>query len=142
MIPLMSQVKHNPPHSYGDCLRASIASILNIEPVQTVPHFFEDGCSGEVATARIREYVKTLGILPFVWHIDASVTQAEVLEFQAEVNPGVYYLLFGRDGNGGQHCVVCLDNKIIHNTAWHSTGLPSPDPVAGWGIMTFVKDLK
>ncbi len=31
------RVPHNPPHSYGDCFRACIASILEMD----VPHFLD-----------------------------------------------------------------------------------------------------
>ena len=31
MIPIPMRVPHNPPHSYGDCFRACIASILEMD---------------------------------------------------------------------------------------------------------------
>lgn len=35
-------VRHNPPHTYGDCHRAAVAMVLS-RPVESVPHFFDNG---------------------------------------------------------------------------------------------------
>ena len=50
MRPVPMRVKHNPPHTYGDCHRACMESILEVE----VPHFLSDDPPYDEWQRRIR----------------------------------------------------------------------------------------
>ena len=51
---------HNPPSSIGDCMRACVASILEVESA-TLPHFgrwVDEGASVDEMHQRMREYLR------------------------------------------------------------------------------------
>ena len=51
-------VKHDPENGlYGDCYRACVACLLNLE-VDQVPHFYHDGCNSEIGDKRCREWLE------------------------------------------------------------------------------------
>lgn len=131
MIPHVCSVSHKPPHSYGDCLRASIASVLDIENINHVPHFYHDGCDSEVADQRMKEFLISRGLMPYhmVFHPDATIEK--IFTHMGAINPNVYYLLFGRD-----HVVVCRGDKMVHDTAWYKEPLQNPE--GHWVVTTFV----
>lgn len=131
-------VKHDPPNTYGDCLRASVASILNRSFVHDVPHFLADGCDSETGFERLRNYCKSIGFLPWVQGLDGSISRDDVLNGIDKANPGIAFLLFGRTENDGDHVVICRDGKIIHNTAWNGEWIKKPTANGYWIIMVFV----
>lgn len=123
MIPHVCRVKHDPENgSYGDCLRTSIACILNVEKPEDVPHFFVDGCDGETAHYRIVDYLKTRNLRPFYLFFDKSYPLEVILHTVGTTNPGIHYLLSGRTEENG-HVVICRDDKVVHNTAWYKMPL-------------------
>ena len=122
MTPEICMVKNDPPNSYGDCLRACIASLLNMSSAQ-VPHFVKDGCEPEVTYDRVRKWLAERGLIPMFIGYAASETPDDVLQFMGETNPGVWYILFSAD-----HAVVCCGNEIVHDPAWvHSRLVPPTD---------------
>lgn len=108
------QVKHDPPNSYGDCIRACIAALIDRDDV---PHYF-DGRPNEQAWQQLRGYLafhgKTLTLLPIDDHA----------EFMVANNPGIPYLLLCSTGEG-DHAVICRDGKKIIDPAF------GPLPIAG-----------
>lgn len=131
MLPMTSLVRHDPPNSYGDCVRAALASILEY-PTAAVPHFFHDGCDGEEAHKRIREFLRSIGAVPVFMTFPASVELNDILHFMGEMNRDVYYMLFGNT-NTGSHVVVCLNDKVVHDTNWYKTPLTHASDF--WQIM-------
>ena len=130
MTPDICQVKHDPPNSYGDCIRACVASLLDL-PTLDVPHFVRDGAPGHVMQQRLREWLAPRGLVPMFSGFPASDTPDPVLEFMGAENPGVPYILFSAD-----HAVVCRGGEIIHNPAWVRTALVPPADM--WCIVTLV----
>lgn len=128
------RVKNDPPNSYGDCLRACIASLLDI-PTVDVPHFVRDGCEPEVTYQRVREWLADRGLVPMFSGYVASETPDDVLRFMGETNPGVYYILFSAD-----HAVVCLDGEIVHDPAWVRARLKPPADM--WITMVLTHDCR
>lgn len=126
-------VKHSPPETYGDCVRACIASLMNLEPYR-VPHFADKGVSGEEMIAAMRAWLADRWLVPFIGHFDGEATFAEILEQQAEVNPGCYYMVFGSNGEG-DHVVICRDGKVAHDPAWYRTPLVGPGSTGVWIVM-------
>lgn len=132
-------VSHEPPKSYGDCLRACVASILNIERVEDVPHFMHDG-DDERGNERLKEYLWTQGLRPFITALGGETTLSDVFTMMNAVNTDIPYLLFCQCG-GGHHVVICRNDKIIHNPAWINYPIEGPtlqNDVPLWVIMVFV----
>jgi len=63
MIGDICLVKNDPPYSYGDCLRACIASLLEM-PTANVPHFVHDGCEPAITYQRVREWLADRKLVP------------------------------------------------------------------------------
>lgn len=121
MIPQICLVKHDPQNgSYGDCVRACVASILELETAQ-VPNFY-DGVNGEddlpMAFDRICEYLDSIGRAPFLSIYDADASLDELLKFISS-NTTAHYILFGRTAAGNPHVVICKGDKIVHDPAWY-----------------------
>lgn len=134
MTPDICYVKNDPPNSYGDCIRACIASLLDL-PTTDVPHFVRDGCAPEVTYQRIRDWLATRGIVPMLSGFAASPTPEPILNFMGETNPGVYYVLMSAD-----HAVVCLGGEIVHDPAWVKSRLNPP--ADAWLIMVLTYDCR
>lgn len=134
MQPVHCQVKHDPPNSYGDCLRACIATVLDMDP-QEVPHFADGGASGDEAMWWLRGWAKTHGLAPFITAFPGDVSMADLLEMQRTVNPDSVYVLFGGTSGGGDHCVVCKGGEVVHNPAWYHSSLVGPLSNGTWQIL-------
>ena len=114
MIPHFCTTAHNPPFSYGDCLRAAIASVLETDQVTDVPHFMAKG-DDQDGHDMLRSYLQSQGLVPYINGYPAQQhSYDDVQAMQAAVNPGVTYLLFGKSADIN-HVVVCRDGKIIHD---------------------------
>ena len=139
MIPAFCRVNHEPEQDkFGDCLRAVVASILEIEPPEKVPHFFHDNCNGETGHRRLRDYLETQGLVPFVAYYPGSESLEDILNIQAVQNPDVHFGLFCSAG-GGDHIVVCCNGKVVHNPSWVQSKVSGPNSNGFWGIMVLVK---
>jgi len=129
MIPRNCTVKDNPPESYGDCIRACIATILNRDDV---PHVF-DGRPYLDAWRSLRDWLsiigKTIAVFPAADH----------KEFMTENNPGVPYILL-HGTLRGDHAVLCRNGEKIHDPAWYRCGEMNPHSL-GFYIICIVGDL-
>jgi len=139
MNPRICTVKHEPPHSYGDCIRACIATILDRDDV---PHVFDNRIikDGKVdqdlvilawieLRAWLRTYKKTIALFP-------SDDHAESMRMNNEGIP--YILLCGTFR--GDHCVICQDGNLIHDPGWYRSEITGPLS-AGYYIIGIVGDL-
>ena len=138
MIPHHCIVKHDPPNSYGDCLRACIASMLDVENISDVPHFLRDG-DQERSDKEIKSFLLSRGLRPFIIAIPGIVTLDSLFYMMAEVNTDIEYMLFCQCG-GGDHVVICKNDEMIHNPAWDNASISGPlseDKV--WAVMVFVR---
>lgn len=121
-------VRHAPPESYGDCVRACIASILN-KTSEEVPHFFADGKPGGLLL--VREYLKTLKRDIWFTHCPAEWSFQQVMDFVGEANPDHHYMLMP-----DKHAVVCKGDKKVHDPAWFPVPLDQPSECWVIGIIT------
>lgn len=135
MIPHVCRVKHDPPDSFGDCLRTSVASLLDFEEPTDVPHFHHDGCTSVIAQQRLTDWLRSQGIAPWWQHVN-GIDLNELLEYMAVINPDVHYLLFGNNRQG-PHVVICCGGEIVHDTAWISSRLVGPTDGGHWSICVF-----
>ena len=139
MIPVSCRVKHDPENgTYGDCLRAVVASILEIEPPENVPHFFHDNCDGSVGHERLRDYLETQGLRPFFTYFDGSDDLENILQTQQSINPDVHFALFCQSETA-DHVVVCGNGKVVHNPSWVQGSVTGPNSNGYWGVMVFAK---
>ena len=136
MIPVHCIVKHDPPNSYGDCVRACVASLLNL-PAEAVPHFYHDN-NKDAAQDRIREFLATVGYAPFWVHYPADAPLADILTVMNSNCPNAHYILFGRTETG-DHVVVCRNDEIVHDPAWYRVPIIGPTSLDRWGVLVLVK---
>lgn len=139
MTPAFCRVKHDPDAgTYGDCLRACVASLLDLD-AEKVPHFYHDNCDPYEGNRRLREFLRPLGFAPWFIGFDGSITLAELLELMGEQNPDSHYVLYGRDTSGGDHVVVCRGDKIVHNPAWFGCSLVGPTSTGYWVTLVIAR---
>ena len=115
MTPDICLVKHDPPSSYGDCVRACVASMLD-KRTADVPHFAHDGPDGDTLRKRLSDW---LDAAPCWIGLPGSLD--EVQEFMRVVNPGVWYMLISAD-----HAVICRNGTVQHDPAWVRVALVPP----------------
>ncbi|AHJ10740.1 hypothetical protein P106B_57 [Rhizobium phage vB_RglS_P106B] len=135
MKPVMCTVKDDPERGlYGDCVRACVASILEIE---RVPHFYATG-DGGLAFEEMREWLSAYGRIPAYFPLIADYTLDQVLNLMEIDYPGVEYMLFCSSG-GGDHCVIGRNNAIIHNPAWFKSPIDGPHSQGVWIVIILAK---
>lgn len=138
MVPNFCQTAHRPPDTHGDCVRACIASIMDVDDPATVPHFFRDGCDAHTGMARIVEYLQPLGYLPFYVAYPGTDSLQDVLDTTSGNNPGVHYMLFGGTDTGADHVVICCDGRVVHNPGV-GADVTRPTVAGMWIIMVVVR---
>jgi hypothetical protein len=139
MIPHHCIVRHNPPDTFGDCLRAAVASILDIDKTTDVPHFLRHG-DAERATEELRAYLLLEHRLRlFATMFDASASLEDVFAQMKNINPDVDYLLFCQCGGSGDHVVCCRNDEMTHNPAWDNAAISGPLSDGTWQIMVMVR---
>lgn len=133
MIPHFCRVKHDPPHTFGDCLRACVASIFDVEDPETVPHFYHDDPPVEVANKRLDDWCAERGFFPFIVGYDGVNLSFQGLRSIVGIqSPDLHYLVLGSN-----HIVVCQGDKMVHDPAWIPVRMEPNDGI--WQIMLFVK---
>jgi hypothetical protein len=110
MTPHRQTIRHDPPHSYGDCHRTAVASLLDLHPSE-VPHIYDNDTSAEDGSRVLDTWLAARGLESFVMASFSPV--ADVLSFMRRSNPTVYYLLSGRGPRGFDHTVVARGGEIV-----------------------------
>ena len=143
MTPQTCTRTHNPPHSYGDCLRACVATVMDFEP-QFVPHFADRGATADEALSAAREWlrVRHLTVARFLFPGDELLS--DVMEWMGTMNPTVTSLLFGRTSETDQamHVNVCVGGEVVHDPAWVPTSIKAPyreDGQSVWQIWVITR---
>jgi hypothetical protein len=136
MIPHHCIIPHRPPDSYGDCLRAAVASMFGVENVADVPHFLHDG-DDDQCMIRFREYLWSRGFRPFMMAAHGSLE--DIFTMMREANTDIEYLLCCACGDA-DHVVLCKNDRIIHDPAWYKSAITGPPTIAGgaWVIIVMV----
>jgi hypothetical protein len=138
MTPTLCRVKHDPPNTYGDCIRACIAAMLDITNADDVPHFLADGPDTATAFKRIADYLSTRGYVPFYSGFDASLHVDELKMHMKDNNPDVHYILFGETTAGINHAVVCRGAEVVNDPAWFQQSIVKPG-ASNWLIMVIAR---
>jgi hypothetical protein len=127
MIPQFMSVTHNPPYTYGDCFRASIASILEI-PTEEIPHPYQGG-----EDEWEDRYANMLGWLKErhqIWVMFMKVRKEDLNDFLMSYDG---FVLLGGRSPRGPHLVVADRNGIVHNPNPLNDGL-RPDEDDNYSI--------
>lgn len=135
MKPVHCRIAHEPENGkYGDCVRACIASLLEL-PAEDVPHFYEDDPGGDVANERIKTFLATKGFVPFWTFFDGETPLQAIFDQMLHANAGVYYMLFHETNAGGDHVVICQNDAVDFDPAWYRSGIKGPNSNGFWGVM-------
>lgn len=139
MIPQYMKFRHDPPNTHGDCFRACVASILELD-IETVPHFHSDGCQddGEI-TDRLNDWLFTHhDLIKWGYAYPGFVSLDDVLKFTGMNNPNIHYILHGATSSDEAHAVICRNNAMVHDPSpWPTGGLTQPY-CDTWSIIIFV----
>lgn len=134
VTPVNCRVKHDPPRTYGDCLRCCIATVMDLD-AERVPHFADMGATAQEALASARRWLgeRRLTIAGFAFPGDESLDA--LMAWMGEMNPTVTWLLFGNTGpQGGDHVVVCQGGAVVHDPAWVKSSIKQPGSGGQWEI--------
>lgn len=135
MIPVDCMVNHNPPDTWGDCVRACVASILDLGSPD-VPHFYHDGCEGDIGVLRLTTWLNERGQAPvFMAYQDDGFTLDAFLTLISPHLGNAHYMLVGRQASGESHAVVCHGDKVVHNPSWSRNPIVAPGEDDQWAIM-------
>ena len=144
MTPTMCQPKHAPPASYGDCLRACVATVMDL-PSEQVPHFADAGASADDALSHARRWLGERGLTVACFAFPGSESLSDVLEFMDRMNPTVTWLLFGSTTHpdvrepASDHVNVCQGGRVVHDPAWIPTSIKSPTSGGVWQIWVIAR---
>jgi len=114
-----------PGPPYGDCLRACIASLLEL-PADAVPHFMDypDSEGGDRGEQHLREWLASRGIGYLV-----NFVPLEDLEAVAEHGLYGYHVMIGSGGpKGAQHAVVAYRGRVVHDPHPERPGILPIEP--------------
>lgn len=116
------RIKHDPENGiYGDCMRASIASLLELQ-YEEVPHFYTVD-STEVFDKNIRKFLKSKGFaLLTVWPVDFK-NESHAVHGQT----GIHHIISGNTIRGTYHATVGLDGVVVHDPHESKDGLIDDD---------------
>jgi hypothetical protein len=117
MKPVNQTYQHKPPKSIGNCFRACIASILELD-IDEVPAFEQlPGCWNGEESKEASDCLKN-------WLADRDLSLSYHPLYTEQIPKG-YSILTGTSPRlkGGGHCVVALDGNVVHDPyKWPSAG--------------------
>lgn len=116
-------IKHDPGNDkWGDCARACIGCLLEIEPAK-IPHFFDK--DAENAYEEMDDWLSRKGISRIAIPLEACELE-DALLWGARHFSGFEYLLLGTSRNDCNHVVICKGNEIVHDCALDDSGIIGP----------------
>lgn len=129
------KVKHEPPESYGDCMKACIDTILDRDDT---PHVFDDR-PGEEAWSIMREWLASIGYSPFITCFPGELSLEEFFEQIKVNNPNAVFMLLARTNTGEDHAVICENAEVVHNPAWVRQPIERPHSMGVWVVVVLGK---
>jgi hypothetical protein len=135
MTPVHCRNRHDPENGkYGDCLRACVASVLDVD-YDAVPHFFETNADVSTMTNGLRDYLATVGYAPFYVSYSGAVSRDDLLSMIGENAPNATYILFVGLAGGTDHAVVCQGGAVVHNPQWYPIPIVGPPSSGDWIVL-------
>lgn len=116
---------HNPPETYGDCHRAALASILELD-LHDVPHFMHGlgPKDGDTFNRLQEEFLNSIGLDCVVFPCAGELE--DVLKACGAWNPKRLFLLGGSAAPNVGHTVVASPTGIIHDPHPRNLGVTGP----------------
>lgn len=141
MRKIYMQNSHYPDQNeHGDCLRACVASLFDLEAAD-VPHFGEDGSDGPEMWRRVNEWAKPFKLRTWITVFPGDTDLDALLAFVKILNGDTHYLVGGYSSSGGgDHIVVAQGDRIIHDPSRMGSGIQGPSSDGVFHIVTFVRD--
>lgn len=135
MIPVMCMVKDDHEKGvYGDCVRACIASILELG-ASDVPHFFEQP---DASHLEMQLWLRARGEIVAMVPVPGDLTLQGLTEFMAVTYPNQCYMLWCTSA-GGDHAIVADATGIVHNPAWFKSPIDGPHSSGFWLVWIIAK---
>ena len=119
MKPVDQQVLHDPDNGkYGDCMRACIASLLEL-PAEEVPHFFKTGNDNDFDD-KLDQYLRWQG------YSLLDITYFEFGRYQGiRGETDIHHIISGYTERGTYHATVGHRGKVVHDPHPSKAGLSS-----------------
>lgn len=132
MKPVYKKIIHDPSKGlYGDCVRACVASLLDLEAEQ-VPHFMEGNPGDQVFMDRLFEFLRPLGLYPLAF--PCNISQIHGLDYIRG-----NYLMAGWSDKGIGHMVIATGRfHVVHDPNPMLPGC-KPDGEGNYWIYLFVR---
>lgn len=107
----------------GDCWRACIATILNLD-AKSVPNFVHlGGDDKEKYITLTREWLACRGLALFEMQCSDEYTLESLLNWRSETSVDVPVIVVGESKNDN-HAVIAMNGKVVHDPS--SVGLTGP----------------
>lgn len=114
--------RHDPENGvYGDCMRTSLACIMDLEP-EDVPHFMDGDPDVAEFNLRIQTWLGEYDLRLFEFPMNADGPEG-VIHWMASLVPGMPFLLAGTSRNSTDHQVVVDPVGKIHDPALDDSGI-------------------
>lgn len=117
---------HDPDNGiYGDCFRTVIACLMNVAPDE-VPHVCDGPSAPGEADEKMQGWLRERGYLMIGCAFYGSAALDDVLTAGKHASAGLHWMLSGESRNGCNHVVICLEDKIVHDTSKDQSGIVGP----------------
>lgn len=124
MTPVKQEFRHNPPHTFGDCHRAAVASLLGL-PLRDVPHFNDAAdVTEDEFNRRVSRFLAPLGLFSLTLRLGKTLDES--FETMGLLYPGRYYILGGTSKNEVAHSVIAADEEIAFDPSLDDSGIVGP----------------
>lgn len=140
MTPVKQLFRHEPENGiYGDCFRAVLASLLDVDLLQ-IPHEHRAVALAsempEHAWLADRGLMVALTALP-----GATYGMEEVLGWTATAYPGCHLMFAGTSKNDCNHVVIIRDGAIVWDPALDDSGIVGPCDDGNWYVEVIARRL-
>lgn len=139
MTPVNCSIPHKPAEGKnGDCLRACVATILDLGR-EEVPHFAED-CGpedGMLSFDRLTVFLQHRKMVPIWIAYDAAHPGSfeEIMSLVGQLNGDAHAILLCGTPSETDHAVVVKGGKVVHDPSWggrHETYKPTSEGYYGF----------
>lgn len=139
MKPVKASINHDPENgTYGDCFRAVMASIFELNR-DAVPHFFDGGVSAEQGFQAVDEWLARAGLTYVETGYPAGdfINAIDFVKATGASYPGFFLIIGGSVNEGVNHVVIAKDGETVHDPAVNGLGLAGPNS-AGYYTIGFL----
>jgi hypothetical protein len=126
-------IMHDPENGqYGDCHRTALASLLDLQRPEDVPHFM-DGADPGHAYDQTRQWLAGRGLRVVTFPVSGQTPLDDVLQWMEATNPGIEYLLAGTSPRDTDHETV-VSGGVLYDPHPSDSALIGPTSTGDWWI--------